>query len=98
MQPILIRRWKFTRDQKRKFFPYECFNKLEKLNNKELPPYEAFYNILWKCNPFGIKYLAYEKVISSGLTTESALVKMRLWNIIDCCRELVLLAKVLEQE
>ena len=54
------------------------FNHPYKLNDRELPPYEAFYNRLRNSNPLGKKYLEYEKLIRSCFTTEVALLKMRL--------------------
>ena len=33
------------------FFPYEWFNCPEKVNNKELPPYDSFFSILLNSNP-----------------------------------------------
>ena len=34
------------------FFPYEMFDCPEKMNNKELPPYDSFFSFLRKSNPF----------------------------------------------
>ena len=33
------------------FFPYEWFDSPEKVNNKELPPYDFFFSILRNSNP-----------------------------------------------
>ena len=44
------------------FFPFEWFNHPDKLNNKELLPYEAFHNKLRKCNPFEKEHLDYAKL------------------------------------
>ena len=33
------------------FFPYEWFDCSEKMNNKELPPYDSFFNVLRNSNP-----------------------------------------------
>ena len=33
------------------FFPYEWFDCPEKMNNKELPPYDSFFSILRNNNP-----------------------------------------------
>ena len=45
----------FLKDYKTKqtkgFFPYEWFDCPEKMNNKELPPYDSFFSILRKSNP-----------------------------------------------
>ena len=32
-------------------FPYECFDCPEKMNNKELPPYDSFFSIVRNSNP-----------------------------------------------
>ena len=81
------------------FFPYEWFNHPDKLNEKELPPYEAFHNKLRNSNPLGKEYLDYEKLIGSGLTTESSRVKMRLSEIPPTWAEnYFYLQKVWEQE
>ena len=58
-------------------FPYECFNRPGRLNGKKHPSYEAFHNKLRVCYPLEKEYLDCEKLIESGLTTESALVKMK---------------------
>ena len=60
------------------FFPCEWFNHPDKLNDKLVPPYEAFHNKLRNCNPRKKEYLDYEELIACGWTTESALVKFRL--------------------
>ena len=51
-------------------------NELPKLNNKELPLYDAFQDNLQNCNPHEKEYLDYEKLMCSNMTTEAALVKM----------------------
>ena len=40
-----------------------------------------FHNKLRNCNPFEKEYLEYQELICSGLTTESALVKRRLFEL-----------------
>ena len=50
----------------------------EKLNDKELPPYEAFRNKVWNCKPLEKEYQDYENVMSFRLTTEFSVVKMSL--------------------
>ena len=54
-------------------------NELPKLNNKEPAPYDTFHNKLRDCTPLEKQYLDYEKLIYSGLTTETALVKVTLF-------------------
>ena len=60
------------------FFPYEWFDCPQKMNNSELPPYDAFFSKLQNVNPLGIDYSDYQNLLSSGLKTEEALSKMNL--------------------
>ena len=48
------------------FFPYEWFNCPEKLNNKELPPYDSFFSILRNNNPLEKDYNDFQNLVSSG--------------------------------
>ena len=60
------------------FFPYEWFDCRQKMNNSELPPYDAFLSKLRKVNPLEKDYSDYQNLLSSGLKTEEALSKMEL--------------------
>ena len=60
------------------FFPYEWFDCPEKMNNKELPPYESFFSILRKSNPLEKDYNDFQNLVNSGLTTEQAVSKLRM--------------------
>ena len=60
------------------FFPYEWFDCPQKMNNSELPPYDAFFSGLRNMNPLEKDYSDYQELLSSGLKTEEALSKMRL--------------------
>ena len=60
------------------FFPYEWFDCPQKLNNSELPPYDAFFSKLRNVNSLGKEYSEYQNLLSSGLKTEEALSKMKL--------------------
>ena len=60
------------------FFPYEWFDCPQKVNNSELPPYDAFFSKLRNMNPLEKDYSDYEKLLSSGLKTEEALSKRKL--------------------
>ena len=60
------------------FFPYEWFDCPEKMNNKELPPYDSFFSILRKSNPLERDYNDFQNLVNSGLTTEQAVVKLRM--------------------
>ena len=59
------------------FFLYEWFDCPQKMNNSELPPYDAFFSKLRKVNPLEKDYSDYQKLLSSGLKTEEALSKMK---------------------
>ena len=48
------------------------------MKKKELLPYETLHNKLRKCNPLENKYYDYAKLTCSNLTTETALVEIRL--------------------
>ena len=60
------------------FFPYEWFDCPEKMNNKELPPYDSFLSVLRNSNPLQKDYKDFQKNVSSGLITKQALVKLRM--------------------
>ena len=60
------------------FFPYEWFDCPEKMNNKELPPYDSFFNILRNSNPLEKDYNDFQNLVNSGLTTEQAVAKLRM--------------------
>ena len=64
--------------ENKSFFPYEWFNCPQKMNNSELPPYDAFFSKLRIVNPVGKDYSDYQNLLSSGLKTEKALSKMKL--------------------
>ena len=57
------------------FFPYEWFNNPEKLNNKELPPYDSFFRKLRNINPLEKDYNDFENLTTSGLSSEQAVCK-----------------------
>ena len=62
------------------FFPYEWFDHPDKMQNTELPPYDALYSKLTvsSCNPLDAEYTDYVNLLKSGLTTEQAVVKLKL--------------------
>ena len=60
------------------FFPYEWFDHPDKMQNTELPPYDAFYSKFRKCNPLEAEYADYVNLLKSGLTSEQAVVKLKL--------------------
>ena len=60
------------------FFPYEWFDHADKMQNTELPPYNALYSNFRNCNPLEAEYTDYVNLLKSGLTTEQAVVKLKL--------------------
>ena len=61
------------------FFPYEWFDCPEKMNNKELPLlYDSFFSVLRNTNPLEKDYNDFQNLVNSGLTTEQAVVKLRM--------------------
>ena len=55
------------------FFPYEWFHCPQKMNNSELPPYDALFSKLRNVNPLEKDFSDYQKLLSSGLKTEEVL-------------------------
>ena len=60
------------------FFPYEWFDHPDKMQNPDFPPYDAFYSKLRSCNPLETEYTDYVNLLKSGLTTEQAVIKLKL--------------------
>ena len=60
------------------FFPYEWFDHPDKMQNPELPPYDTFFSELRSCNPLETKNTDYVNLLKSGLTTEQAVIKLKL--------------------
>ena len=71
--------WKAYRtSETKRFFPYEWFYHPDKMQNTELPPYDAFYSELRSCNTLQAEYTDYVNLLKNGLTTEQAVVKLKL--------------------
>ena len=68
----------YKTSETKRFFPYECFDHPDKMQNPELPPYGAFYSKLCSCNPLEAEYTDYFNLLKSGLTTEQAVIKTKL--------------------
>ena len=62
----------------RRFFPYEWFDKLDKMQNTALPTYDAFYSKLRSCDPLETEYTDYVNLLKSGLTKEQDVIKLKL--------------------
>ena len=59
-------------------FPDEWFDHPDKLHNPELPHYDAFYSKLRSSKPFKTEYTDYVNLLKSGLSTEQAVIKLKL--------------------
>ena len=60
------------------FFPYEWFDCPQKVNNSELPSYDAFFSKLRNVNPLEKHISDYQNLLRNGLKSEEALSKMKL--------------------
>ena len=60
------------------FFPYDWFDCPETMNNKELPPHDSFFSVLRNSNPLEKDYNDFQNLVNSGLTTEQAVVNLRM--------------------
>ena len=60
------------------FFPYAWFDHPDKLQNPELPPYDAFYSKLRSCNALETEYTDYVNLLKKRLSTKLAVVKLKL--------------------
>ena len=60
------------------FFPYERFDHSDKMQNTELPPCDTFYSNFRSCNPLKAENTDYINLLKIGLTTEQAVVKLKL--------------------
>ena len=68
----------YKTSETKRFFPCEWLDHPNKVHNTELFPYDAFYSKLRSCNPFEAEYMDYVILLKSGLTTEQAVVKLKL--------------------
>ena len=60
------------------FSPYEWFDCPENMYNNEIPPYDSFFSVLRNSNPLEKDYNGFQNLVNSGLTTEQAVVKLRM--------------------
>ena len=65
----------------KRFFPYEWFDSADKLENEDLPPYEAFFSKLRNNNPLEKDFEVYQKLRSSGLDEQRALKKLQIKSV-----------------
>ena len=68
----------YKTSETKRFFPYEWFDHPDKMQNTELPPYDAFYSKIRSCNSLEAKYTDYVNLLKSKLTTEQAVIKLKL--------------------
>ena len=68
----------YKKSETKGFFPYEWFDCPQKMNNSELPPYDAFFSKLRNVNLLEKDHSDYQNLLSCGLKTEEALSKMEL--------------------
>ena len=68
----------YKTSETKRFFPYEWFDHTDIMQNTEILPYDAFYSKLRSCNPFEAEYTEYVNLLKSGLTTEQAVLKLKL--------------------
>ena len=61
------------------FFPFDWFDCPKKMNNSELPPYDAFFSKPRIANPLEKDHSDYQKSFSCGLKTEERPSKMKLF-------------------
>ena len=59
------------------YFPYEWFDDPEKLNNTQLPSYEAFFSKLHNKNPLAKDHTDFQSLLDAGLTSKGALSKLK---------------------
>ena len=69
---------KYKKSKVKGCFPYEWFDRLDKMQNTELPPYDAFYSKFRSYNVLEAEYIDYAVLLKNGLTTEQAVVKLTL--------------------
>ena len=67
----------YKTEETKGFFPYEWFDNPEKLNKKELPPYDSFFSKLRKIKPLKKDYNDFENLTTTGLSSEQAVCKLR---------------------
>ena len=72
----------YKTEETKSFSPHEWFDNPEELNNKELPPYDSFFNKLRNINPLEKDQNDFENLTTSGLSSEQAVCKLRLNKIL----------------
>ena len=65
-------------ETKKDFSPYKWFGRPHKMQYTELPLHAAFYSKLLCFNPLETDYMVYVNLLKNGLTSEQAVVKLKL--------------------
>ena len=68
----------YKTSETRGLFPYDWFDHPDKMQRTEFPPYDALNSKLRSCSPLETEYTDYVFLLKSGLTTEQAVVKLKL--------------------
>ena len=68
----------YKTEETKGLFPYEWFDNLKKLNNKEIPPYDTFFSKLRNSNPLEKDCNDFKNLTTGGLSSEQAVCKLRL--------------------
>ena len=55
----------YKTSETKRFFPYEWFDQLDKMQKTDFPPYEAFYKKRCNCNTFEAKHADYVNFLKS---------------------------------
>ena len=68
----------FGVSQQKGYFPYDYFTDANQLDERTLPPYEAFYSSLKHFNVLEEEYDSFQKLLDQGKTEQEALQALRL--------------------
>ena len=68
----------FGVSEQKGYFPYDYFTDANQLDERTLPPYEAFYSSLKHCNVLEEEYDSFQKLLDQGKTEQEALQTLRL--------------------
>ena len=68
----------YKTSETKRFFPYGWFDHTDKMQKTELPPYDAFYAKFCIFNPLVAEYNDYVNLLKIGMTTDEAVVKLKL--------------------
>ena len=72
----------YKASETKRFFPYEWFDKSDKLDFPKLPPYETFFSKVRNNNPLEKDFIDYEKLKKSGHDEQQALQKLQIKTVL----------------